>query len=596
MPIEATPAAPLLPSRTFDHERVANEIKHWVRLTAACNSKCVFCLDAEAQDGRFMPFEDIQTEIRRGREEKDATRLVVSGGEGSIHPRFHDAIRYGKEAGYRWVQTVTNGQKLADRAFFHAAMDAGLDEITFSLHGHTPALHDRLTRTKNGFDNLMKAMMRAVRDGRCVVNVDVCINKQNVEHLEAIVALCARVGVKEFDLLHVIPQGVAWDNRADLFYDPEEHRDALRRVFRLSRSSQFHIWTNRFPVSHLEDMEELIQDPHKMLDEVGGRRTQFRRYLDEGTAIDCRDKERCPHCFIEPFCSALDKHVADHTAARFDVWWVGDPTLLGRGASPPQRPPDPAALPGGARLLGVSSIPADPHGPLYLRADRYTPDGSLVSLAAGSRIVATLPEHLGPLLHIPLLHAGVEVEVHLDLEMCAALQALPSIPSTWILHAPTRATAELSATLDPDWRAFFGALPAGTRAQNLPACLAPGAHLERPLRILDASLFHDDGRRAIEPFVDRHIEQTYRVKSSRCRACPADNVCEGAHIQSIRAHGFRQLVPLTGDTAEVVRRLEITDVSPRLRDGAPPLPASPRVPVPGNEPVPFIDLHAGRRS
>ena len=298
MPIEAptTPefeptrseAAPVDP-RTFDHERVANETKHWVRLTAACNSKCVFCLDAEAQDGRFMPFEDIKTEIRRGREEKDATRLVVSGGEGSIHPRFHDAIRYGKEVGYRWVQTVTNGQKLADRQFFLAAMDAGLDEITYSLHGHTPELHDRLTRTKNGFQNLMKSMMRAVRDGRPVVNVDVCINKQNVAHLEAIVALCARVGVKEFDLLHVIPQGVAWDNRADLFYDPEEHREALRRVFRLARSSQFHIWTNRFPLSHLEDMEELIQDPHKMLDEVGGRRTHFRRYLDTGTPIECRD-------------------------------------------------------------------------------------------------------------------------------------------------------------------------------------------------------------------------------------------------------------------------------------------------------------------
>ncbi len=217
-----------------------------------------------------------------------------------------------------------------------------------------------------------------------------------------------------------------------------------------------------------------------------------------------------------------------------------------------------------------------------------------MSLPPGSRIVATLPEHLDALLASPF---DGEVEVHLDHAMCAALLALPAIPAAWILHAPTRATAEASARLDPDWRAFFAALPPGTRAQNLPACLAPGAHLERPLRILDAALFHDDGRRAIEPFVDRHIGETYRVKSSRCRACPADPHCEGAHIQSIRAHGFRQLVPLEGDTSAILTRLAcITDDSPRLRDGAPPLPASPRVPVPGAEPVPFIDLHAGRRS
>ena len=224
-----------------------------------------------------------------------------------------------------------------------------------------------------------------------------------------------------------------------------------------------------------------------------------------------------------------------------------------------------AELRGGATLLGVSEIPAAYAGPLYLRADRYTPD---VSLPAGSRIVATQPAHLTEL-------AGVstEIEVHLDKAMCAALHALPAIPATWILHAPTRATAELSAQLDPDWRAFFAALPPGTRAQNLPACLCPGALLERPLRILDAGLFHDDGRRAIEPFVDRHIQETYRTKSSRCRACPADTLCEGAHIQSIRAHGFRQLVPLEGEAADTLVRLAcVSDTSHRLKDGAPPLP------------------------
>ena len=123
---------------TLDHETVANEAKHWVRLTAACNSKCVFCLDAEAQDGRFMVFDDVCTEIQRGRDDKNASRLVVSGGEATIHPRFHDAVRFGKAAGYRWVQTVTNGQRMADRRFFLDAVSAGLDEITFSLHGHTP--------------------------------------------------------------------------------------------------------------------------------------------------------------------------------------------------------------------------------------------------------------------------------------------------------------------------------------------------------------------------------------------------------------------------------------------------------------------------
>ena len=519
-----------------------------------------------------MAFEDVQTEVRRGRDEKNATRLVVSGGEATLHPRFHDAVRYGKEIGYRWVQTVTNGQRLADRDYLLAALDAGLDEITFSLHGHTPELHDRLTRTKNGFENLMRAMVRALRLGRCVVNVDVCINKQNVEHLESIVALCARVGVREFDLLHIIPQGVAFENRDELFYDVDAHADTLRRVFRLGRHPDFHIWTNRFPVQHLEGMEELIQDPHKMLDEVGGRRRQFRRYLDAGTAIDCRDKSRCPHCFVEPFCSSLDRHIADRHAAAFTVWWVGENHAVAR------------LRPAGTKMLGLSSMAADDSLPadipVYLRADSFVG----VILPPSSRAVATRVEHLEE-----LAEATCEVEVHLTREVCTALSGRV-IPNNWILHAPTYLHASESSALDPDYRSFFSSIPAGARAQNIVACLAPGARLEAAPRILDASLFHDTGELAIDAFVDHYVQNEYRAKSLRCSTCAVNARCPGAHLQYLRAHGFRQLQPLSSPVPVPEFR------TPRLRDAAAPQPVAPRIPIPGNSAVPFIDTAPGRRS
>ena len=48
-------------------------------------------------------------------------------------------------------------------------------------------------------------MVRAIRDPRGpIVNVDVVINKQNVFVLDKIVELCASLGVREFDLLHVL--------------------------------------------------------------------------------------------------------------------------------------------------------------------------------------------------------------------------------------------------------------------------------------------------------------------------------------------------------------------------------------------------------
>lgn len=567
-------------TRLLANEAVANEAKHWVRLTAACNSKCIFCLDAEAQDGRFMAFNDICTEIRRGREEKGATRLVVSGGEATIHPRFHDAVAYAKSQGYRWVQTVTNGVRMADRDFFHAAVAHGLDEITFSLHGHTPELHDRLTQTKRGFENLMRAMIRAVRDGRVIVNVDVCINKQNVDHLEAIVALCSRVGVREFDLLHVIPQGEAFENRDELFYDVDEHAESLRKVFRLARHPGFHIWTNRFPVQHLEGLEELIQDPHKMLDEVGGRRVQFRRYLDEGAPIDCRDAKRCPHCFIEPFCSALDRHVARANVGAFDTFDVGDRWDLA------------AQAPNGIRWISTSILPEALDRPVRIPAAAL----DARALPAGSRVVVSRWEELAA-----AGATGLEVELRLDKALCSWLLEHPdSLGANHILQAPTRHSAGESAELDPDWRAFFLALGRRVRVENLPACLAPGTELVPATRRLDAALFHHDGRWGIDAFVDEYIGEHYRAKSLRCKGCPVSARCGGQHIQSIRAHGFAQLVPLSGawaeDAAAQLASWPTTDPDPRLAVGAPALSPPPRFPVPGAAPVPFVDTDAGRRS
>ena len=144
----------------------------------------------------------------------------------------------------------------------------------------------------------MKAIIRSVRDPRVIVSVDTVINKQNVAVLDKIMELAISVGVTEFDLLHVIPQAAAFENRDELFYDPMEYLPVLRKVFELTRHPRFVIWTNRFPVPFLEDLEDLIQDPHKMLDEVNGRRFHVRKYLDVGEPLNCREPERCTHCFI----------------------------------------------------------------------------------------------------------------------------------------------------------------------------------------------------------------------------------------------------------------------------------------------------------
>jgi pyruvate-formate lyase-activating enzyme len=567
-------------------EQVANRPKHWVRAVTACNSRCLFCLDMDTPRNVFVPEEDVRAELRRGIEVLGAEKVIISGGEASLHPKFIDFIAYAKELGYDRVQTVTNGFRFADPAFLEASLAAGLGEITYSIHGHTAQLHDHLTQTKGAFRRITKAIARSVRDGRPVVNVDVCINKQNVGELDKLVELCIQLGVTEFDLLHVIPQAAAYDNRADLFYDPIEHLPTLHKVFRLNRHPRFVVWTNRFPVPFLEGLEDLIQDPHKMLDEINGRRHQVRRYLDTGEKLDCRDPERCQHCFIEPLCNTVDEVVQRQIEASWDVWWVGtEPTTLD-------------ALPFGCTQLGVEveSVAAAaqrvrPGLGLHVRTDSKEPLADWEALGVELTLVATRPEQIAAWLPEGSESSPVRVVVELTKPLAQTLlasgPALAAHQARVHLHQPSYEHVTKARTADiEDLRGFLTEL--ATRSAELsisgvPACLAPGLRVTDPPLILAAHLFEaESGRLSIREVAEYHVEERYAAKSLRCRSCRVESRCHGAHINYVRYAGLATLQPLV--EGELAARAEVhaleryPEPPPRLAQGAPALGVAPSLP------------------
>lgn len=564
--------------RMLERERIANRPKHWVRAVTACNSRCLFCLDSDTPRNVYLPKEEVEGELRRGIEELGADKVILSGGEATLHPNFADFVRYAKSIGYDRVQTVTNGYRFAEREFYVEARDAGLGEITFSLHGHTAELHDELTGRAGAFHRLMKGMVRALRDPKGpIVNVDVVICKKNVAVLDKIVELAISVGVTEFDLLHVIPQAAAFDNRDELFYDPRDHLETLHKVFRLNRHPRFVIWTNRFPVSYLEGLEDLVQDPHKMLDEVNGRRWQVRRYLDDGKPLDCRQPERCVHCFIEPFCTTQDRVIQRLHTDGWSVWAVDDPAA----------PLPEGRLPYGATMLGVhvadpaalASIVLPDGAGLYARIDA---PGPLPDLAAPVVLVADTAAHLDAWIDGPW-----PLDVHLNQRTAPWLLAnrdrVAAARGRLRIHQPSYERLDETRANDVrDPAAFFRALDLRVPVSGLPACLAPGMDLIEARAILRSDLFEaDTGRIAIRDMAHHHVREGYFARSERCRDCRLASRCDGAHVNLLRDQGLKSLQPLDGawaDDAEaqLVARWPVPPV--RVRDGRAPEAPHPSVP------------------
>jgi MoaA/NifB/PqqE/SkfB family radical SAM enzyme len=282
----------------------AEEKRHWVRLTRVCNQRCLFCHDRDAQDGTFASWDSIRKSLGAGRAE-GLRRVVLSGGEPTVHPRYLDVVALASDLGYEHVQTITNGRRFCYPGFLDAAAARGLREITFSLHGHTPALHDGLTRVPGSFIQAVTALRLALAKPGLIVSVDVVINARNLPVLREHLEFCLALGAREFDLLALVPFSDAWRHRGELFCDFSlpESRAHLRRALELSRRPGVSLWTNRLAAEHLEGFESLIQPPEKLFDELRGRRALFRRRL-KGGRMPCAG-DACGQCFLAGFCRDL---------------------------------------------------------------------------------------------------------------------------------------------------------------------------------------------------------------------------------------------------------------------------------------------------
>jgi len=275
--------------------------KHMI-ITGLCNNNCRFCFSKENLKIGHLSVNKIKKILDQGLSE-GCEGLIISGGEPTIHPEFIEVIYLAKKRGYKYIEVITNGRMFSYPSFFKKVKDAGLDAITFSVHGHNAVLHDFITRVKGSYNQVIKAVKFASRL-HIPIKINVVVNKKNINHLKDIASTFSELGVRVIGLLQLVPFGEAWNNRDRLFYDLSKYNKSIKEFLEESKKRGLSVWSNRFNVNTYSCYPELAQDPDKFVNEVEARLYEFQESSNKNKPLYCYPN-RCDFCFLKNFCKTF---------------------------------------------------------------------------------------------------------------------------------------------------------------------------------------------------------------------------------------------------------------------------------------------------
>ena len=270
-----------------------------LKLGFACNNRCLFCAQGEKRtECASRPPEQLLSELRAARPE--ATGLVLTGGEPTLYKKLVPLVRAASQLGFSSIQLQTNGRMLAYPDVLARLVEAGVTEISPSLHGPTAEVHDELTRAPGSFDETTRGIENAVTAGLSVLTNSV-ITRSNVELLAETVELLAGLGVRSAQLAFVHPVGPALEEFDEVVPRLSAVVEPLRRARGVALEHGVRLCTEAIPVCFLRGMEELAVEaciPLTTVSDLAGRLDYSEWRVAEGKAHG----PPCEACAARPGC------------------------------------------------------------------------------------------------------------------------------------------------------------------------------------------------------------------------------------------------------------------------------------------------------
>ncbi len=223
-----------------------------------CNNKCLFCVQG---DKRYNYPDKTTDEVKRllaeNREQSDS--LVFTGGEVTIRQDFLELVAEAKRLDFRVIQIQTNGRRFADDAYVDAIIEAGANEFSPAIHGHTAELHDYLVHAPGAFRQTTRGVMNLKKRGQTVIMNSV-ITKPNFRHLPEMARLFVALKVDQFQFAFVHALGSAEKNFFSIVPRKSLVEPYLKQALDIAIQARVRVMTEAMPYCFMKGYEVFVAE------------------------------------------------------------------------------------------------------------------------------------------------------------------------------------------------------------------------------------------------------------------------------------------------------------------------------------------------
>jgi len=222
-----------------------------------CNNNCLFCVQASNKLKGNRTTEEIKADLKESKKRCD--NIVFTGGEVTIRKDLFEIVAYASQLGYNIIQIQSNCRMLSNIKFLKKLIEAGANEFSPALHGHTAELHDNLTRAPGSFEQTIQAI-KNLRSLNQKILTNTVVVKQNYKYLEEIAKLLVSLKVNQFQLAFVHPIGNAKKYYKDIVPKISEASKYIHKGLQIGIDAQIKVMAEAMPYCMMQGYEDYIAE------------------------------------------------------------------------------------------------------------------------------------------------------------------------------------------------------------------------------------------------------------------------------------------------------------------------------------------------